>query len=69
MSGQDLCDHARALISDKSAGATLDTGGGDVEAAYAKATTRVEATYTTTGVLILVTALVTLLGALSAAAK
>ncbi|MCW6511995.1 xanthine dehydrogenase family protein molybdopterin-binding subunit [Lichenifustis flavocetrariae] len=51
VSDQDLRDHAHALIADRSAGATLDTGGGDVEAAYAKATTRVEATYTTAGVL------------------
>ena len=51
VSDWDLRDRALALIADRSAGATLDTGGGDVEAAYAQATTRVEATYTTDGVL------------------
>jgi isoquinoline 1-oxidoreductase subunit beta len=51
VSENDLRDHARTLIADKSAGAILDTGGGDVEAAFAQATTRVEATYTTAGVL------------------
>lgn len=51
VSDQALQDRARALIADKSAGATLDTGGGNVEAAYASAITKVEATYTTEGVL------------------
>lgn len=51
VSEKDLRDHARGLIADKTAGATLDTGGGDVEAALAGAKTRVEATYTTAGVL------------------
>src|SRR6201999_2570365 len=51
VSDQELRDRAHALIADKTAGATLDTGGGDVETALAKATSRVEATYTTAGVL------------------
>jgi isoquinoline 1-oxidoreductase subunit beta len=51
VSDQDLRDHAHTLIADKTAGAILDTGGGDVEATLAGAATRVEATYTTAGVL------------------
>jgi isoquinoline 1-oxidoreductase subunit beta len=51
VSDKDLREHARKLITDQSAGAILDTGGGDVEAALAQATTTIEATYTTAGVL------------------
>jgi isoquinoline 1-oxidoreductase beta subunit len=51
VSDADLREHARRLIADKTAGAILDTGGGDVEAAFAGAATTVEATYTTASVL------------------
>jgi len=51
VSETDLQARAKALIADKTAGAILDTGGGDVEAAFAQATKTIEATYTTAGVL------------------
>jgi isoquinoline 1-oxidoreductase subunit beta len=51
VSDKDLRDHADKLIADGRAGAILDTGGGDVEAAFAAAATTIEATYTTAGVL------------------
>ncbi|MCB6180144.1 molybdopterin-dependent oxidoreductase [Rhodobacter sp. Har01] len=44
-------DRARALIADPAAGALLDTGGGDTDAAFAAAASRIEATYTTATVL------------------
>lgn len=40
-------DRARALIADPAAGAILETGGGDTDAAFAAAATMIEATYTT----------------------
>jgi isoquinoline 1-oxidoreductase beta subunit len=51
VSDKDLRDYARQHIADRTAGAILDTGGGDVDAAFALAATTVEATYTTAGVL------------------
>jgi isoquinoline 1-oxidoreductase subunit beta len=51
VSDKDLHERAQKLIADKTAGAILDTGGGDIEAAFAQATTTLEATYTTAGVL------------------
>ncbi len=51
VSDRDLRDHAERLIADRNAGAILDTGGGDIDAAFAAATMTVEATYTTAGVL------------------
>jgi CO/xanthine dehydrogenase Mo-binding subunit len=51
VSDHELREHARKLIADPTAGAVLDTGGGDVEATLAKAAKSVEATYTTAGVL------------------
>ena len=44
-------DRARALIADPAAGALLDTGGGDTDAAFAAAAGMIEATYTTATVL------------------
>lgn len=51
VSDKDLQAHAAKLIADPAAGAVLDTGGGDVGAAFSRATSTVEATYTTAGVL------------------
>ena len=51
VSDKDLRERAQKLIADKTAGAILDTGGGDIEAAFAQATTTLDATYTTAGVL------------------
>ena len=51
VSDKDLQEYARKQIADETAGAILDTGGGDVDSAFAKATTTVETTYTTAGVL------------------
>lgn len=51
VSDKDLQAHAVKLIADPAAGAVLDTGGGDVDAAFRQAKSTVEATYTTAGVL------------------
>ncbi|WP_186075032.1 xanthine dehydrogenase family protein molybdopterin-binding subunit [Burkholderia gladioli] len=51
VSEKDLFDHAAALIADRSQGALLDTGGGDVDGALATAGKTLEGVYTTTGVL------------------
>jgi isoquinoline 1-oxidoreductase subunit beta len=51
VSDKDLREHAQKLIADKTAGAILSTGGGDVDVAFAQAATSIEATYTTAGVL------------------
>jgi isoquinoline 1-oxidoreductase subunit beta len=51
VSDKDLQAHASRLIADPAAGAVLDTGGGDVGAAFGEAKSIVEATYTTAGVL------------------
>ncbi len=51
VSEQALQDHATRLIADPETGAILDTGGGDVDAASAKAASNLEATYTTASVL------------------
>jgi isoquinoline 1-oxidoreductase beta subunit len=51
VSDKDLYERAQKLIADKTAGAVLDTGGGDIEAAFAQAKTTLDATYTTAGVL------------------
>ncbi|MFN5998539.1 MAG: molybdopterin cofactor-binding domain-containing protein [Paracoccaceae bacterium] len=47
----ELQDHARALIADPAAGAILDTGGGDTDAAFKAAASVIETTYTTATVL------------------
>jgi isoquinoline 1-oxidoreductase subunit beta len=44
-------DRARALIADPAAGALLDTGGGDTDAAFAAAASVIETTFTTATVL------------------
>jgi len=51
VSDKDLQAHAAILIADPAAGAVLDTGGGDVDAAFSQAKSTIEATYTTEGVL------------------
>jgi CO/xanthine dehydrogenase Mo-binding subunit len=51
VSEKDLFDHAAALVADRSQGALLDTGGGDVDGGLARAAKTLEGTYTTTGVL------------------
>jgi len=51
VSDKDLQAHAAALIADPAAGAVLNTGGGNVEAAFGQAKSTIEATYTTAGVL------------------
>jgi len=51
VSEKHLFDHAATLIADKSQGALLDTGGGDVDAGLAKAVKSIDASYTTAGVL------------------
>ena len=51
VSDKDLQAHAAMLIADPAAGAVLDTGGGDVDAAFGQAKSIIEATYTTAGVL------------------
>ena len=51
VSERALQDHALRLIADPQAGAILNTGGGDVDAAFAKARSILEATYTTASVL------------------
>lgn len=48
---RDIQDHAASLIASPTGGALLDTGGGDVDAAFADATSTLEATYTTGTVL------------------
>jgi isoquinoline 1-oxidoreductase subunit beta len=51
VSEKDLQARASMLIADPAAGAVLDTGGGDVDAAFGRAKSIIEATYTTAGVL------------------
>jgi isoquinoline 1-oxidoreductase subunit beta len=51
VSEKEIQDHAAALIADSKTGAILDTGGGDVDAAFAAAKTSITATYTTASVL------------------
>lgn len=48
---QEIQDRARALIADPAAGALLDTGGGDTDAAFSAAASLIETTYTTATVL------------------
>jgi len=48
---KDIQDRATKLIADKSVGAILDTGPGDVDAAFKSARSTLEATYTTSTVL------------------
>lgn len=48
---QQIQDRARALIADPTAGALLDTGGGDTVAAFADSASMIEQTYTTATVL------------------
>jgi len=51
VSEKDILDHASRQIADPSGGAVLDTGGGDVNAAFGAAKTILEQTYTTSTVL------------------
>ena len=51
VSEKDIQEHARRLISDPHAGSLLDTGGGDIDAAFLTAKTTIEAVYTTSSVL------------------
>lgn len=51
VSERDIQDHAAALIADPAKGAVLDTGGGDLEAAFSGAKSTFSATYTTSSVL------------------
>ncbi len=51
VSESTIQDRGRALVADPKAGAILDTGGGDIEAALGNAAIRLTATYTTASVL------------------
>jgi CO/xanthine dehydrogenase Mo-binding subunit len=51
VSERDLQDHAAGLIADPTKGAILDTGGGELEAAFARAKSTLNATYTTSSAL------------------
>ncbi len=51
VSEKTILDRGAALIADAKAGSILDTGGGDVDAAFAAATRTISATYTTASVL------------------
>ena len=51
VSEKDIQDHGASLIADPHSGSLLDTGGGDVDAAFHSAKSTIEATYTTSSVL------------------
>jgi CO/xanthine dehydrogenase Mo-binding subunit len=51
VSEQDILDHAARLVAQPDVGVLLDTGGGDVTAAFTAAHSRLEQTYTTATVL------------------
>ena len=51
ISEKDIQEHGARLIADPHAGSLLDTGGGDVDAAFRSAKSTIEATYTTSSVL------------------
>jgi len=51
VSEQDIQAHGAYLIADPHAGSLLDTGGGDVDAAFRSAKSMIAATYTTSSVL------------------
>lgn len=51
VSERDIQDHSVKLIADPASGTRLDTGGGDTDAAFAAAVSKIEQTYTTSTVL------------------
>jgi CO/xanthine dehydrogenase Mo-binding subunit len=51
VSEKDIQDHAASLLADSAKGAVLDTGGGDLAAAFAGAKSTLSATYTTSSAL------------------